>query len=221
VKSFGRAVERINVLKPDFVLICGDLVQNANEKSFADFKRIKDSFTVPCHCAAGNHDVGNKPTVESLEKYRETIGPDYYAFPHKDFTFVVANTQLWKAPLAGESEKHDAWFRQKLEQAKAESRPVIVVTHYPFFTKSADEEEHYYNLPPGKRKELLALCEKNEVVAVLSGHTHKFSENEYHGIKLVTGETTSMNVDKRPLGFRLWTAGPDGKLEHRFIGLEE
>ena len=81
--------------------------------------RIKSGFVIPCHCAAGNHDVENVPTAESLRLYRETVGKDYYSFDHKGFTFVIANTQLWKAPLAGESEKHDAWFRDTLVGSKA------------------------------------------------------------------------------------------------------
>ncbi|MFK7851779.1 MAG: metallophosphoesterase [Akkermansiaceae bacterium] len=221
VKMFKLAVAKINHLKPDFVVICGDLVGKANDKSFADFNTIRGGFNVPCHCAAGNHDVENKPTAESLRKYREKIGDDYYSFQHKGFTFVVANTQLWKAPLAGESEKHDTWFKETLEKAKSEESPVIVVVHFPFFTKDPDEKDHYFNLPLEKRKELLALCEKSNVVAILGGHTHKFTENEYKGMKLVNGETTSKNFDGRPMGFRWWDVDKNRSLSHRFMSVEE
>jgi len=68
---------------------------------------------------------------------------------------------------------------------------------------------------------LLALIEENGVVAVLSGHTHKFSENEFKGIKLVTGETTSKNMDKRPMGFRWWDVDKEGTMTHRFVGVEK
>ena len=220
VRTFELAVDQLNKLKPDFVLICGDLVQKADDKSFADFKRIKSGFKIPCYCAAGNHDVENKPTVETLKKYREKIGKDYFTVEHKGYTFVVANTQLWKAPVAGESEKHDAWFRGALESAKAKGSPVVVVTHYPLFVKQPDEKEGYYNIAPAKRKELLALFEENGVVAMLAGHTHKLVVNEYKGIQMVNGETTSKNFDKRPMGFRMWRAAEGGKLSHEFMKLE-
>lgn len=221
VEMFKLAVKKINSLKPDFVVICGDLVNKADDKSFADFNSIKAGFKIPCHCAAGNHDVENTPTAESLIKYREKIGDDYYSFQHKGHTVVVANTQLWKAPLAGESEKHDAWFKKTLEAAKTAESPVLVVVHYPFFTKMPDEKENYYNLPPEKRGELLELCKNNGVVAILAGHTHKFSENVFEGIKLVTGETTSRNFDGSPMGFRWWDVTGEGSLKHRFIAVEE
>ncbi|MBT6400407.1 MAG: hypothetical protein HOK04_11500, partial [Verrucomicrobia bacterium] len=77
VMTFTLAVKQINAMKPDFVVICGDLVQTANDKSFEDFNRIRAGFKLPCHCAAGNHDVSNNPTPESLRRYREKIGQDY------------------------------------------------------------------------------------------------------------------------------------------------
>ena len=52
VKAFKQAVAQINALEPEFVVICGDLVHNANEKSFADFKKIKTGLNVPCHCVS-------------------------------------------------------------------------------------------------------------------------------------------------------------------------
>ena len=220
VKTFELAVAQINKMAPDFVLICGDLVGKANDKSFADFNRIKSGFKIPCHCAAGNHDVANEPTPESLENYRKKIGKDYFVVEHKGYSFVVANTQLWKAPLKGESEKHDAWFKAALKNAKAKDSPVVVVSHYPLFTKSPDEKENYYNIEPAKRKELLDLFESHGVVAMLAGHTHKFIENDYKGIQMVNGETTSKNFDKRPLGFRKWTAKEKGKLSHEYVKLE-
>ncbi len=77
VATFKQAVKQINALPVDFVVICGDLVQTANDQSFADFNEIKAKFTLPCYCAPGNHDVGNAPTKASLANYREKIGKDY------------------------------------------------------------------------------------------------------------------------------------------------
>lgn len=220
VATFKAAVKKINQLKPDLVVICGDLVNKAEDQSFADFNSIRAGFTMPCYCAAGNHDVENQPTPESLQFYREKIGEDYYSVEHKGYTFVIANTQLWKAPVEGESEKHDAWFKKTLVAAKAKDSPVLVVVHYPLFLKQVDEKEVYSNLPLPKRTEILSLCEENGVVAFLAGHTHRQITNEYRGIQMVNGETTSKNFDKRPMGFRLWTVSAGRELEHRFIELE-
>jgi 3',5'-cyclic AMP phosphodiesterase CpdA len=220
VNSFKQAVKQINVLEPDFVVICGDLVNTGNEKSFADFNTIKSGFNMPCYCVSGNHDVGNQPTLASLEYYRRTVGKDYYEFEHKGYTFVIVNTQLWKAPVKDESEKHDSWLRATLETAANKGSRVLVVAHYPLFIEKPDEAEEYMNLPIAKRKELLSLFEERGVVAVLGGHTHRLLINEYKGIQLVNGETTSKNRDKRPFGFRLWHVGDTSPFRHDFVPLE-
>jgi predicted phosphodiesterase len=220
VSTFKQAVKQINALKPDFTVICGDLIHKPNDKSFEDFNKIKSGFTVRCYCAAGNHDVGNKPTAASLKRYREKIGKDYYAIEHKDYTFVITNTQLWKAPLEGESEKHHAWVIETLKKAKKKGSPVFIVAHYPVYTKDPDEKDNYYNLPRGVRKELLALYKECGVIAVLAGHTHKTLINNYQGIQLVNGETTSKNFDKGALGFRLWSVASPTSVKHAFVPLD-
>ncbi|MDF1739966.1 MAG: metallophosphoesterase [Verrucomicrobiales bacterium] len=220
VATFKQAVKQINALPVDFVVICGDLVQKADDKSFADFNAIKATFTLPCYCAPGNHDVGNAPTSATLANYREKIGKDYYSVEHKGYTLVVANSQLWKSDVGAESAKHDAWFKKTLEEAKAKDSPALVVVHYPLFLKDIEEEEIYYNLPIEKRKEIFALCKENGVVAFLAGHTHKQISNEKDGILFVNGETTSKNFDKRPMGFRLWKVGGGNGLQHEFVKVE-
>jgi len=220
MKSFRQAVKQINALNPDFVVICGDLVNTPNEQSFADFNKIKEKFSVPCYCVCGNHDVGNKPTPESLQYYRKWIGEDYYSFEHKGYVFVFVNTQLWKAPVKGESEKHNSWFAATLKAAANKHARVFVVGHYPLFVKKPDEAEKYMNLPLAKRKELLNLFEKRGVVAMLGGHTHRLIINNYKGIQLVSAETTSKNFDKRPLGFRIWRVVDPRPFKHDFVSLE-
>ncbi|MHC4682137.1 MAG: metallophosphoesterase, partial [Planctomycetota bacterium] len=118
LNSFKQAVSHINGLKPDLVVICGDMVDSFNDSSVADFQQAQEGLTMPSYCAPGNHDVGNSPSVSSLERYRQAFGDDYFSFEHKGYTFVIVNSCLWKAPLAGESEKQDAWLRQTLTAAR-------------------------------------------------------------------------------------------------------
>jgi len=206
VSSFKQAVRLTNALKVDFAVICGDLVDNFNDNSVADFKEIISGLTVPCYAAPGNHDVGDIPTVESLNRYRQVIGDDYFSVEHKGYTFVIANTSLWRTQVQGQSETHDSWFRQTLAAARDKNSPVFVVQHHPVNT-----------LPMAN--ELLALFETSGVVAVLAGHTHRTTIDEYKGIQLVNGECTSTNSDGRPLGFRLWHVDSPTSITHEFIPL--
>jgi 3',5'-cyclic AMP phosphodiesterase CpdA len=218
--TFRQAVAQINTLKPDFVVLCGDLVHDATETSFADFKQVKATLEVPCHCVPGNHDIGGTPSPESLRTYRRVIGPDYYSVEHKGSVFVFVNTQLWKSPVESESAKHDHWLEQTLETAAQAGLRIFIVGHIPSFLEEPDEAEAYMNLPPAKRKELLSLFGRCGVVAVLGGHAHRLIINDYQNIQLVNGETTSKNFDQRPLGFRVWHIAESRPFRHEFIPLE-
>lgn len=219
VITFKAAVRQVNALQPDFVVICGDLVNTANDKSFSDFNEIRAELTVPCYCVPGNHDIGKEPTQGSLAYYRQVVGEDYTSFEHKGYLFVLVNTQLWKSPMEGESKRHDSWLKGTLETAARKQSPAFVIGHYPLFLKTPDEAEEYMNLSPTKRKELLSLFEKGGVVAVLGGHTHRLIVNEHNGIQLVNAETTSKNFDKRPFGFRLWHVEGERPFKHEFVPL--
>ncbi|MCF7955980.1 MAG: metallophosphoesterase [Phycisphaerae bacterium] len=220
IESFRQAVRQINDLNPDFVVICGDLVNKDDDKSFSDFKQIKKNLKMPCYCVPGNHDVGNIPTSESIDRYRKIIGEDRFVVDHKGAAFVFVNTQIWKVVLQGESEKQDAWLKERLKGASEKGQQIFVVGHYPLFCRNADEAEGYSNVPLAKRVELLGLFEQYNVDAVLHGHTHKLTLNNYKDMQLVGGETTSRNFDKRPLGFRVWYVDDKTPPKHKFVPLE-
>jgi len=216
--TFEQAVLQINNLGVDFAVICGDLVNNADDKSFADFKRIKSQLKIPCYVVPGNHDVGNKPTIEKLKQYREVIGKDYFSFDHKGYVFIGVNTSLWKAPVEGETEQQDAWLDTVLARATDDSSPVFVFGHYPLFTKTPDEAENYYNLPLETRSNMLKQFSEFGVLAYLSGHAHRIIINEYNDMQLVTGQATS-KTHGNPLGFRLWHIEGEPPFKHESVDL--
>jgi 3',5'-cyclic AMP phosphodiesterase CpdA len=218
--SLRQAVRQINTLNPDFVVLCGDMVNTADNRSYADFKDIMGGLAMPYYCVPGNHDVGNEPTAESLRNYRTTIGRDYFVHEHKGTAFVFINTQLIKQKVPAESDHQDAWLRENLRIAFEKGCPVFIVGHFPFYCQNADEPEAYMNLPLEKRTELLDLFAQYNVTAVLGGHTHRLILNNSQTLRRVNGATHSRNFDDRPLGFRLWHVNHSGLPDHQFVPLE-
>ena len=220
MKVFSQAVAQINSLNPDFAVICGDLVHTPDENLFEEFKKIQNMFNVPCYCVPGNHDVGDNPTHESLEYYRNLIGEDYYSFEHKGYVFVFVNTQLWKSPMKEETKSQDLWLKETLDAAASKNSQIFIIGHYPLFLKDVDEAEEYDNLPLAIRKELLSVFKKKGVVAVLGGHTQRLIINDYKKIQLVNGDATSKNKNNRPSGFRLWHVMSPKPFDHEFVSIE-
>jgi len=219
IRNFEQAAKQINNLEVDFAVICGDLVNTASDTAYLEFNRVRNTFTMPCHVAPGNHDVGNDPDSVSLAYYRSRVGKDYYMFRHKGRAFYLLNTQLWKAPVSGVSEKQDEWLVKCITDEQYLENHKFIIGHIPLFVEDPQEEEGYYSLPTEKRAELLQLFSETNVKAILTGHTHKLVVNEYDGMVMVSGETTSKNFDKRPYGFRVWTVSEDS-VSHAFVALE-
>jgi len=221
VATFRLAVKHINRLAPDFVVICGDLIDKPDDaQALEDFLAIKGELTAPCHCTPGNHDIGGPVRADLLERYRARIGRDYFSFEHKGYTFVCLNTQLIKAPVEKESAAQTAWLEATLESASAKDSPVIVFGHIAPFVDRPDEPEEYFNLPPGPRAKLLALFKTHGVVAVLTGHAHRNAVREHEGIQYVASASTSKNFDGAPMGFRVWQIGPGNALEHEYVAVD-
>lgn len=175
---------------------------------------------MPVYLAPGNHDVGNEPTSASLERYRRLQGPDFYAATENGVRLLIVNTQLWKFPVSGESEKQDAWFADQLTASTTSGIPTLIVSHYPPFVETPDEPDGYYNLPTDTRTALLARMKAAGVKGWLAGHVHKNVVRDFQGMPIIASATTSRNFDGAPFGFRVWEVGADGTLSHHYEALE-
>lgn len=203
--NFHKAVDYINELKPDFVTICGDLVNTAGDEVYADFLEIKERLEVPIYLVAGNHDVLRTPTYNSLTYYRETIGSDYYSFDVKGYSFVVTNTQLWDAGPQDERDLHRRWFDWTM--AVQEDGKSFVLGHYPLRDTEPDTEQY-----------LLDKLDDKNSIAYLSGHAHRTIIDEYNGVLLVSARSVGYTFGDGVEGFRVWTVNKDST-EHKLIKL--
>src|SRR6476646_8388734 len=121
--NFEFAIAAANRLHPKFVVVTGDLINQAgNAAQAAEYLRIAAKldpgirlFNVP-----GNHDVGNEPTPASLAAYRKLFHHDYYPFRVDDFAGFVLNSSVIAAPAKAEEEaaKQEAWLARELEKAR-------------------------------------------------------------------------------------------------------
>lgn len=99
-QSFQKAVDTCIIQKLDFVLIAGDLFDSAYpgievlKKTFAEFKRLKDS-QIPCFIIAGSHDysVSGKTFLDVLEK--AGFCKNVMDFEEKN-DFLVLNPTIYK-----------------------------------------------------------------------------------------------------------------------------
>jgi len=223
----AKAVRAINRLRPDFVVICGDLVNKAgNEKQI---KAFKESFaaldsTIPLYLVAGNHDVGNTPTIKSLQAYRRTFGQDYYSFEHRGVRFIVLNSSLLKGPGSArtEAKEQDEWFQSLLQphHTPRDNGRTSLLLHHPFFVKNAEESDKYQNIPSKTRMAYLHLLDETGVKNVFAGHLHHNAGGVYKGVEVTASGPVGLPLGTDPSGLRIVEVGPNG-LRHRYYSLDD
>jgi hypothetical protein len=90
----------------------------------------------PLHVLAGNHDVGNVPTRDSLQAYRKAFGPDQYSIKEGGIYGIVLNSQLIDAPenVPEEAARQLSWVREELDRARAaDAMHILVFLENPAF----------------------------------------------------------------------------------------
>jgi serine/threonine-protein phosphatase CPPED1 len=224
--NFEFAIATANRLKPDFVVITGDLINDpGNAAQAAEYKRIvaKLDPKIKLYSVAGNHDVGNEPTAESLAKYRERFGPDYYTFTSGGMTGIVLNSNLEKGTknVPAEAAKMEAWFAAELAKAKAAgAKQIIVFQHIPFFEKTKDDPEVYNSVPVDVRARYLKLIHDNGVKWVFAGHLHQNRETRDGDMQMVATGPVGMPLNGAKSGIRIVSVTADG-LKHKYFELGE
>lgn len=221
---FEQAIAHANRLKPAFVVICGDLINTPGHAGqTAEFKRIAALLdpSIPLHLVAGNHDVGNEPTPQTLARYREDFGQDWYSFRHDQVYGIVLNSSIIDEPgqVQGQVDAQLTWLRVELARAQAsDARHVLVFQHHSWFLEEPDEEDGYFNIPKERRRVYLDLLRAHGVEAVLAGHYHRNALGRAGELEMITTGPIGKPLGDDPSGFRIVRFSPQG-LAHTYHGL--
>jgi len=207
--NFEFAIATANRLKPAFIVVTGDLVNQAgNQAQIAEYHRIAAKLdpAIKLYSLPGNHDVGNEPTRESLASYRERFGPDYYTFRAGGIAGFVLNSNLEKGAekVPDEAAKMEAWLKTQLEKAKRDGvKHLIVFQHISFFLKDPNEADEYFNIPLATRQRYLKIFHQYGVKQVFCGHYHRNSEGHDGEIDMVTTGPVGMPLEGAKSGLRV------------------
>ena len=226
VANFEFAVAAVNRLRPAFVVITGDLIHKPGDpKQLAEYRRIvgKIDRAIPVYNIAGNHDVENVPTPESLAAYENVFGPDKFTFRHDGLVGIVLNSSVIHSPdkSATQLAAQDRWLRDALTRAKAENpRHIVVFQHHPWFLKSATEPDQYFNIPLARRAAHLALFREFGVRYLFCGHYHRNAEARDGELENITSGPVGKPLGGAKSGIRVAIVRDD-KIEHRYYELGE
>ena len=222
---FEKAVREADRLKPAFVVITGDLINKPGDRTQREeLLRICGMLDkeIPLYLVSGNHDVGGKPTAESLKLYRETIEKDRFSFEHEGMYGIVLNSTVIHDPdsVSTEYDAQLSWLKQELVKASdRQPNHILIFLHHPLFLEQPDESDQYFNIPVEKRKVYLDLFRAHGVRAVFAGHYHRNSYGKDGAMEMITTGPVGRPLGDDPSGFRIVKVFPD-RIEHRYYGLD-
>ena len=225
-RLYTKAIESANTLKPDFVVVCGDMVHHTGDDSeIAELFRVtaKLDAGIPIHWVSGNHDVGESPTSESIALYRERFGADNYSFDHADCHFTVINSSVASDPtnVPREWDRIAQFLGDDLSAARrAGVQHLVLLVHHPLFIERADEDEDYFTIPPERRNVILDILRDNDASAVFAGHMHRNNYTRDGRILMITTGAVGYPLGNDPSGIRLVTMD-ESSINHRYYPLAD
>lgn len=127
---FAVAAEQLRLLRPDFVIGVGDLIEGGTEdrtvlaEEWASFDLRADRIIAPLFYVGGNHDLIN-PVQWAV--WEERYGPRYYYFVFRNALFLVLDTE--DNPRERQQEIHDSRVRA-MERVAVEGWGIYSETEY-------------------------------------------------------------------------------------------
>jgi len=219
------AIATANRLHPAFVVMSGDLVNKSRDKTqIEEYLRITHKLNpdIPLYAVAGNHDVGNVPTPESLEAYRKTFGKDYYVFRNGPMEGIVLNSSIIQHPekVMDEEVKQREWLEEELKKAVAEHiQWIVVFQHIPWFLHSADEPDQYFNIPREARSRYLKILKDNGVRYDFAGHLHQNSLAKDGDFEMITTGPIGKPLGNAISGIQIVSINNKDGICHHYYGL--
>eukprot|EP00921_Rhytidocystis_pertsovi_P014016 GHVQ01022827.1.p1 GENE.GHVQ01022827.1~~GHVQ01022827.1.p1 ORF type:complete len:325 (+),score=48.63 GHVQ01022827.1:93-1067(+) len=230
--------------KPTFVIIVGDMAQKFPEQENQEIRvqQVEEFISTVQRVAAqhahtdiltvcGNHDVGNRPSTDTVERHEQVFGDSYYTFRcGADMLGVVLNTCLMFDDMNVLQEQQDqmVWLERILEENR-EMKHKIVFGHHPFFVQAVDEPDElgdtfvpfvnklvplsHFHIPLARRMPLLNLLERYGVRYSFHGHTHYNKIVRSGSFEQVITTATGVQLGNDKPGYRVVRIYKDGRID--------
>jgi len=166
---------KVHALKPDLVVVSGDLTQRARKAQFREAREFLDSLPRPQLVVPGNHDVPLYNVFQRffspLRNYQRLVTDDLSPeFIDEEMAVVGVNTARSLVFKGGRiNEKQMEAVRAKL-CGLPERVAKVIVTHHPFDVPKGSHEQD--QIVGRARKALRRLADCGADV-LLSGHLHE------------------------------------------------
>ena len=224
--NLALAVQKVNALNPDAVIVSGDIGENSAERDEA--KTILQNLTAPVYYLPGNHDISND--TNSLQAWRSQFGADYYSFTVKNVEVLMLDSELLgnydnfnsgvvqplSAGMAAESQTMLNW----LGQQGGTTNVLIAAQHIPLYLDNEFPSSNpYWTVNPPYDQSESNLLASLGIKHLLAGHWHNGRVFTRNGLTIHAAPATSWLPNGGQLGFAVHTITADGNISTEFVPL--
>ena len=204
-------------IRPDCVVITGDLTDNGIEAEYATLREVLDRFPIPIHLTTGNHDRSKE--FESAFAGTGYLGGGSsarYAIEYPEATIIALESKVPDSPAGLLGKTQLAWLDATL--ARRPDVPAFVCVHHPPMPVGIPYLDGM-RLQDGD--DLAAVIRRHShVVRVLSGHVHRPITAGFAGTVLTVAPSTYLQSELNmhpdmPMGY---SADPPAFLLHILTG---
>jgi len=182
---FQKAVEKLNLLQPEFVMSIGDLIQgySSNQRVLAaqwkSFDRRLAGLQMRFFHVPGNHDIGGPSPAVARKVWAAKLGPSYYHFVYRNVLFLCLNSEQFAEAKAdpAEVEKQVAYVRKALDDNR-DVRWTFIFMHRPLWVFPVGRWPDVEKLLAGRKH------------TVFCGHIHRYTKYSRHGQSYINLATT-------------------------------
>ena len=220
-EAMNKAVTAKNQLKPPFVVITGDFVNNSKSKEqIAAYKSMiaQIDSSVKVYMIPGNHDIG-KVSRASIDNYKKNYGETHFSFRYGDCAFIGIDSNIIKEEDKEREEVQFKWLEQELQKTK-DARFKFVFTHCSVFLKRMDEPVNYSNFSLPMREKYVRLFQKYGVNAIFAGHLHNNAYGKVGNMEMITIGPVGKVLGTGYQGMNLVKVYPD-RFISEFIALNQ
>lgn len=163
---FLEAVNEINALNPDLIILTGDITNKGYYKQFVKANEYLELFEAPLFPVPGNHDARNL----GLETFEELVGELSWKLTKDDeFVVIGLNSGLSDLNEGSIGKPQQLWLDNQLDNCVINDLFTVVAFHHHIIPIPKTGRERNILLDAG---DVLKTLIDHEVDMVLVGHKH-------------------------------------------------
>jgi 3',5'-cyclic-AMP phosphodiesterase len=187
-----RAVDHLNAVAPDAVLITGDLTNDGDAPVYAAFAAIVARLRAPFFVLTGNHD--DRALIRQCfapAGYLPVEGPLCYALEQFAVRIIALDTLVPGKPWGRLGPEQLAWLDARLGEMP--DKPTLVALHHPPFRTGIG---HLDRSMLRDAADLAAVIGRHpQVERVLCGHVHRSIQRRFAGTLAQSGPSCAHQTE--------------------------